>query len=72
MEANLDRNVEFRVQRNYSNGMNLLASYIYERQQYTAWPDADQMWQGALWTDGAILLQPEAVVDRRTHIHVTG
>ncbi len=52
VEANLDRNVEFRVMRNYSNGMNLLASYIYDRDQYTAWPCDDAMWQGVLWSDG--------------------
>jgi hypothetical protein len=60
-EGNIDRKLEFRVQRNYSNGMNLLATYIYERQQYTAWPDAGDnvgsdgsyyYSQKPLWTEG--------------------
>jgi hypothetical protein len=39
-EGDTVRNVEFRVQRPYSNGMNLLASYVYNHEQQTAWPDA--------------------------------
>lgn len=39
-EGDTVRDIEFRVQRNYSNGMNLLASYIYNHEQQTSWPDA--------------------------------
>lgn len=45
-EGDTVRNIEFRVQRNYSNGMNLLASYVYNHEQQTAWPDSDGMWSG--------------------------
>ena len=39
-EGDTVRDIEFRVQRNYSNGMNLLASYIYNHEQQTSWPDS--------------------------------
>ena len=45
-EADLTRNVEFRVQRSYSNGMNLLASYVYNHEQQTVWPDAGDFTDG--------------------------
>ncbi len=45
-EGDLVRNIELRVQRRYSNGMNLLASYVYNHEQSTIWPDAGD------YTDG--------------------
>jgi hypothetical protein len=45
-EGDLVRNIEFRVQRSYSNGVNLLASYVYNHEQSTIWPDAGD------YTDG--------------------
>ena len=59
VEGDLVRNLEFRVQRRYSNGMNLLASYIYNREQSTIWPDAWDYTDGpyyysqkAQWSEG--------------------
>jgi len=46
VEGDLVRSIEFRVQRRYSNGVNLLASYIYNHEQSTIWPDAGD------YTDG--------------------
>jgi hypothetical protein len=46
VEGDLVRNIEFRMQRRYSNGLNLLASYIYNHEQSTIWPDAGD------YTDG--------------------
>jgi hypothetical protein len=58
-EGELVRNIEFRVQRSYSNGMNLLASYVYNHEQSTMWPDAGDYTDGPyyynqkpLWTWG--------------------
>ena len=58
-EGDTVRSLEFRVQRNYSNGMNLLASYIYNHEQETNWPDAGDFtdgpyyyYQKPLWTWG--------------------
>lgn len=53
IESDLVRNLEFRVQRSYSNGMNLLASYIYNREQSTWWPDEPYRYDRApMWMEG--------------------
>ena len=59
VEGDLVRNLELRLQRSYSNGMNLLASYVYNREQSTIWPDAGDYTDGPyyynqkpLWSEG--------------------
>ncbi|MGH9325262.1 MAG: carboxypeptidase regulatory-like domain-containing protein [Terriglobia bacterium] len=59
VEGDNVRNLEVRVQRSYANGMQLLASYIYNREQSTWWPDAGDFTDGPyyynqapMWTEG--------------------